>query len=71
MEIRDLDYLRNLRKSKHMSLSYVGKIMGKHKATVRRWERGQIQISLAQWLKLMDIYEVNNNNLKFTGNEEK
>ena len=55
--------LRDARKTKGLSLSQVGELVDKHKATIMRYEQGQSRVDMDTLTALCNVYGITLNDL--------
>lgn len=60
MILFDFDRLRRLRKYKNISQNDAGKLLGYAGATVGRYERGDVDISVKELIRVANVYGDNN-----------
>lgn len=56
MILFDFDRLRRLRKQKRLTQNGAGKLLGYSEATIGRYERGDIQITVTELIRVANIY---------------
>ena len=54
----DVDYLRRLRRQRHLDLTEAAAMIGKSRSTLWRYENGQTNMSAATLLQLAELYGV-------------
>ena len=54
----DVDFLRRLRRQRHLSLAEAAALLGKSRTTVWRYENGRVNMPAAMLLRLAEFYGV-------------
>ena len=58
MEKINLNWLRNARREKHLTLKSVAELIGKDRSTMWRYEAGEIPITVDVFFQLLQIYGI-------------
>lgn len=58
MNLININFLRHLRREHHLSLATLGRIVGRNKSTIWRYEEGILVVPTDVLFKLADLYQV-------------
>ncbi|MBQ4213165.1 MAG: helix-turn-helix transcriptional regulator [Selenomonas sp.] len=58
MESINLNWLRQARRKRHLTVDHVAEMVGKDRTTLWRYENGSIPLTVDMLFRLLDIYQL-------------